>query len=267
MHRITLNLNLNNRMTQKLLLCLSVAIILCFFVAWAQSARAQSPTPEEGTATPPVQVQDEIKEQVQQRIEGIRQAVKKRAFWGTLKEITNSTLVLDSPRGERRVLTDKDTKFFGAGKEQIKFEDLEIDNFIIAMGYLNENGTLTAKRIIALKTPPKPAIKRHAVYGKVSDIDEDDKILTLSHLKTETTFKVQVVSSTIITKKVEGEMKKVVFGAIEIGDRIVAIGTREKEGGILTAKIIHVIPGKAEGLEKITPTPTVSPTPAETEEE
>lgn len=247
---------------KKIVLLFAIFNLLFTIPVWAQS-----PTPEEETATPPAEIREEIKERVQERIEGIRQAVTKRAFWGSLTEITNSTLVLDSPRGERRVLTDKETTFVGAAKEEIKFADLEIGNFIIAMGYLNENGTLTAKRVIALKKPPTPTIKRLAVFGKVTDIDEKDKILTLSHPKTQTTFKVQVTGSTIITKKVEGKIKKVVFTEIEIGDRIVAVGTREKEGGILTAKIIHVIPGKAEGLEKITPIPTVSPTPAETEEE
>ena len=224
-------------------------------------ARAQSPTPEDETT--PTPVQEEIKQKVQERIEQIQTEFKKRAFWGTLKEITNSTLVLETPRGERRVKTDENTKFFGPGKKEIKLADLEIGNFIIALGYWQENGTLEGKRITALTQAPKPTIKRYAVYGKVADISKEEKVLSLVHpIKSEVTFEVMVTEKTIITKKVEGKIKKVNFEAIEIGDRVVAVGTREKEGGTLTAKLVHVIPGKAAGLEKVTPTPEkVSPTP------
>lgn len=245
----------------KLLLVL-VALLLCFYSF--SPVLAQTPTPEEEATAPAERVQ-EIRQKAQERIMALRGAAKKRAYWGKLAEITNSTLVLENSRGERRVKTDEDTKFF-LGKAAIKFEDLEIDNFIIAMGYLDESGTLLAKRIISLKTPPKPAIKRHAVYGKVTDISADEKILAVTHPKKEVTYEVQVTSKTIITKKVEGKMKKVVFADIEMGDRVVAIGTKEEENETITARIIHVIPGKAEGLEKETPTPTEEVTPTPTEE-
>lgn len=234
------------------------------FSLWllAPLALAQTPTPDE-EETPTEKVQ-EIRQKAQERVLELKQQAKKRAFWGTLAEITNSTLILETPRGERRVKTDQDTEFF-LGKTEIDFEDLEIDNFIIAMGYLDESGTLLTKRIISLKTPPKPAIKRHAVYGKVTDISADEKILAVTHPKKEVTYEVQVTSKTIITKKVEGKMTKVTFADIEMGDRVVAIGTKEEENETITARIIHVIPGKAIGLEEVIPTPTeeeeAEPTP------
>ncbi|MFZ5366263.1 MAG: hypothetical protein ACOZBZ_03120 [Patescibacteria group bacterium] len=258
----------NDNSKLKILRFLIVIFIFSFFIFHLAPALAQSPTPE---STTPGQVRQEIKERVQERIEQIQEQFKKRAFWGTLKEISNSTLVLETPRGERRVKTDKETKFFGPGRKEIKFADLEIGNFIIALGFWQENGTLQGKRVIALTKTPKPAIKRHAVYGKVADISEEEKVLSLVHpTKSGITFEVKITDQTIITKKVEGppagearKIKKVNFEAIEIGDRVVAVGTREKEGGTLTAKLVHVIPGIAKGLEKITPTPTekVSPTP------
>ena len=243
-----------------------ILVALIIFLLLVSPVVAQTPPPEE-EATPPGKVQ-EIREQAQERIMALRQAAKKRAYWGELVEITNSTLVLENPRGEKRVKTDDDTKFF-LGKTATSFEDLEIDNFIIAMGYLDENGVLEAKRVISLKKAPKPAIKRHAVYGKVSDISEDEKILALTHPKKEVTYEVQVTGTTRITKKVEEEIKKATFADIEIGDRVVAIGTKEEESETITARKVHVIPGKAKGLEKVTPTPTeeVTPTPTPTPEE
>jgi len=231
-----------------------ILLLTFVFLILVAPVMAQTPSPEE-EASPPGKVQ-EIREQAKEKVMALRQAAKKRGFWGELTEITNSTLVIENPRGERRVKTDEDTKFF-LGKTAIDFEDLEIGNFIIAMGYLDENGTLTAKRIISLKTPPKPATKRHAVYGNVSDISADEKILALTHPKKDVTYEVQATSKTIITKKVEGKMKKVTFADIEIDDRVVAIGTKEEEN-------------ETKGLEKVTPTPVeeeeeaeATPTPEE----
>lgn len=238
-------------------------LIAAYYLLLVPMALAQTPTPEGTTATPTSKDQ-EIKDRIQERIQEVRKA-KNTAFWGTLKEITNSTLILDTPRGERRVKTNGETTFV-LGKKEIKITDLAIGNFIIAMGTLDQNGTLNAKRILALAKPPAPAKSRQAVYGKVTDISEDEKILVLTHPKKGTIFQVQVTNSTIITKKVDGKIKKVNFSDIEVGDRVVAVGSKEKTDGTLTAKIIHVIPGKATGLEKetLTPTPTKKPTPTPT---
>lgn len=219
---------------------------------------AISPTPGEETATPTGRL-EQIKERVQERIQDLTKA-KKRAVWGTLSQVTNSTLVLTTSRGEQRIKTTDQTKFF-IGKKEGKMSDLAIGNFIIAMGY-EENGVFVARRVSASSQPPKPAPRRNAVYGKVSDISEEEKILVLTHpKKPELSFEVKITDKTVITKKVDGKMQKIKFEEIKIGDRVVAVGTQEKEGGTITAKLIHVIPGKATGLEKeLTPTPKASPT-------
>lgn len=249
----------NQRLKMFLVSIISALLLLCSFTP----TLAQTPSPE---ATSPANIREEIKERVKERIEQIQTEFKKRAFWGTLKEISNSTLVLKTPRGEKRVKTTEETKFVGPGQKQIKFQDLEIGNFIIAMGFWQENGTLTAKRVIVLSKPPKPTIKRQAVYGKVVDVSKEEKLLSLTNLiKNDITYEVGATGATIITKMVEGKIKKMDFSAISLGDRVVAVGVKEEESETLTAKLIHVIPGKAEGIEKkLSPAPTEGPTPTPT---
>lgn len=246
-------------------------VLLLSSLLFIAPSYAQSPSPSKTSPTPTRQitpqptesVNDEIKERVRERIENIKQSAQKRAFWGTLKDRTNSVLVIDSVAGERRIKTDQQTVFVGTGKRELKISDLEIGNFIIALGYWQENGALNAKRIIVLTKPPKPAIQRNAVYGNVAQINEVKKTLVLNTIPKRNSVSIQISSSTIITKKADGRIKKVVFGAIEVGDRLVVVGTQKEEGGILTAKIIHVTPGLAGEKEEITPSPTkaVKPTP------
>lgn len=243
-------------------------LVTCYLLLVTPAlALAISPTPGEETATPTGRL-EQIKERVQERIQDLTKA-KKRAVWGTLSQVTNSTLVLTTSRGEQRIKTTDQTKFF-IGKKEGKMSDLAIGNFIIAMGY-EKNGVLVARRVSTSSQPPKPAPRRKAVYGKVNDLSEEEKILVLTHPKKPgLSFEVKTTDKTVITKKVDGppggeagKMKKINFEGVKIGDRLVAVGTQEKEGGTITAKLIHVIPGRAEGLEKesITPTPKASPTP------
>ena len=141
--------------------------------------------------------------------------------------------------------------------------DLKIGNFVIAMGNLDPSGSFLGKRILVLAKQPEVASARLAVHGKVVDISQEEKIISLKHLKQDLAYEIEITDETTITKKVGEKISKIKFEEIEIGDRLVAIGTKEKENGTITAKIVHVIPGLAKGLEKITPTPgkEVSPTP------
>ncbi len=126
------------------------------------------------------------------------------------------------------------------------------------MGYLGESETLEAKRIVVISKPKPPF--RVVAFGRVTDISSEEKLLTVKNEKKGITYTIAVTDKTIITKKTDNKVQKVQFSAIEIGNRLVAVGTpTENENKLITAKIIHVIPGKALGQEK----PSSSPTPEE----
>lgn len=247
---------------------LIVTLLYCY-IATLMIAVAQTSTPT-STAT----AQD-IQDKVQARIEEINNTAKKRAFWGTLTEINGTTLSINGPRGDKRIKTDGTTVFVDSAKKTIKITDLEIGNFLISLGYWKENGTLDGKRVIVLKAAPKPAIKRMAINGKVNEIVKGENVLSLTSGKeNQNTYEVAFTNKTVITKKVDGVIKKVLFSAIAVGDRIVIVATKETDNNGYTAKIAHVIPGLALGQEKtvtptpsakLTPTPTKKPSPTPTE--
>lgn len=234
-----------------------ITTLLCCYISTLTIVFAQTPT-----NTPVPTTSQEIKDKVQERIDQIKEDAQKKAFWGTLKAINDTTLVLEGPRGEKRIKTDSTTKFVDSTKKEVKFSDLEIGNFIIAMGFWKENGTLEGKRIIVLKTSPKPAPVRIAFMGKVSEIVKDEKILSITQTKKDgITYEVSVTSKTVLTKKVDGNIKKVLFEAIAAGDQLVVIGLKEKENNAVTAKIIHVIPSASSLTPTLSPKPTLTPTP------
>lgn len=249
-------------MKNKLSFTLAIIFCLSFFTLTVQ---AVSPTPE---ASPTVaeevkEIRETVKEKVREKLDEVKKG-QKRAFVGEILKITNSTLVLDTRRGEKQTQVAKDAAILSLGKK-IEFEDLEIGSFAMAMGYLDEDGTLQSQRVVVTTKPKKPA--RQVAFGKVTDISQQD-IITVNNEKKGIIYTIEVTSETKITKKVEDKIQKVEVDEIEEGNVLVAIGTpEENEEKIITAKIIHVIPG----LTKKQPTPTPeaelekepSPTPEE----
>jgi len=205
------------------------------------------------------QIREAVREKVRERVEEIRQGIP-RAYFGEIKQIGSQEFTLETRREEIQVTVSTETKIIGKNKQSLEFKDLKVGDYCIAMGYLTEDNTLEAKRIVIISKPKPPA--RITAFGRVTDISSEEKILTVKNEKRGLTYTVSTNEKTVITKKVDKRIEKVDFSAIEIGDRVIVVGAhKENEEKIINAKIIHVIPGKALGQEKTTPTP--SPTPEE----
>lgn len=236
-------------------LCL-LLIACCLLLA--PMALAQSPTPQEEEISP------DIKEKVQERIEAIQESTnRKAAFFGTITDVSNSTLTIESEKGERKIKTDEETESLGTKGQAIELDDLEIEDFIIALGYLESDGYLLGKRISVLAEEPEPVEPKEAVYGEVADISKEEEVISLSSLKDDITYEIDVTSKTTIETKVGEKIKEIDFEEIEIGARLAAVGTKENGNGTISASVIYLVPSQAE--EEITPTPKASPTPTEEE--
>src|SRR3972149_2108981 len=103
-------------------------------------------------------------------------------------------------------------------------------------------------------------LKRRAVMGIIQAIDGDT--LTLSHqIKTESKYTVFLTPDTIIKSK-----SATSSASLTVGLRIAVVGV-PGAGGI-TARLIHIIPGRAVGVfsrpTSTIPTPTLVSTPSAT---
>ncbi len=141
------------------------------------------------TSTLPVSAQDSatssgtedsnsIREKVQQKIEEAKN--KRKAYLGSITDIVEETIQSKSPSGEIQQIsaTSDSTVFVKVGKtnQTIKFEDVAIGDFIIAMGLVNGEGVLTAQRVLITTEPEAPS--RQTLKGNIVGIES--KTLTLS---------------------------------------------------------------------------------------
>ena len=170
------------------------------------------------------------------------------AYIGTVTDISESTLQIKNENEEiKQVSTDQETTFVKTIKtsKTVKFQDVAIGDFIIAMGFKNGNAVLEAKRVLI--SSPLEASNREAVFGQIVEIDK----------------------KTVTIKQTDGSQWTLEFGKswkgpeldeIDEGNTIIAVGIASEN--TLETRTLFVIPE-----ESPSPTPTPSPEPSPESEE
>lgn len=91
---------------------------------------------------------------------------------GTVTDIADSTIQVKTGGGEiRQISANKDEVVVvktGIANKVVKFTDIAIGDFIVAMGYKNGNQVLDTQRILI--TPPVTEPKITATLGKGADV-------------------------------------------------------------------------------------------------
>jgi len=233
----------------------------------AKNITAVSPTPE-ATSAAVNDIRAKVKEIVQEKLDQAQKG-QKMAFTGEVTAISDLNLTLQTNQGDKQLRVATDAALIGKGGKKIQIKDLKSGLFAIAMGYLEENDILGVRRLV-LGEKPKTSAKEVA-FGKVTDISKEENVLTVKNEKKGIIYTVEVNDKTVINKKVDGKIQKIKLEVIETGDYLIAIGTpTENEHKLITAKIIHVIPGlsketsptpSAKPSVKVTPTTKSTPTP------
>lgn len=191
------------------------------------------------------EIRDAVKEKVREKIDEVKKGQKK-AFVGEITTINEIVISLETHNGSSQIQIAADAILLGISRNQIDAEDLATGDFVIAMGFLDENSVLQTSRLLVIEKPEP--ISRQAVFGIVSDISQTGNVLTVKNPKTGAIYTVEADNKTTITKKIDNEMAETDFDLIEVDDRLVAVGDSEENSEIIiAAKLIHVIPGLSEG--------------------
>lgn len=152
---------------------------------------------------------------------------------------TNQTFTLDIGTKKVVVATTSATKFqtYAGGKKTAAFTDIKIDGKVAVIGDL-KGSTLTAKIVFIV---PVKTTHRHADRGTISALSGSGFTYTPTANKNSTGTAL-VTSGTVFTKKQNGKIVHVSFSSLSIGDRVTFVGTIS-DGGVITAKLVHIIPG------------------------
>jgi len=182
-------------------------------------------------AQTPSSTDSAIRDAVKEQVAAIKTAVAKRAFVGTISAKADATITVTNLKNESKtaVITG-DTVIRLTGGKDGTFADLKVGDFVIAMGDVDSQGTLTTKRLLVIAKPT--ADKRRALTGRVTDTSSSS--LTIETLKKEI-ITIKVTSDTTITNKNK-------LSETKVGSRIVAVGLPTLAESTFTAKLLHLIP-------------------------
>jgi hypothetical protein len=121
------------------LLVLSLLLLLLIYKIFTQNfLLAQEST---DSSTPDSTVKESIKERLEKAVSDETIVVKiKKAWVGNLESIANHTLTIDTKEGPKLASISAETTYIRLPKRtSVKAEDLEINSFTIAIGFLNGN--------------------------------------------------------------------------------------------------------------------------------
>jgi hypothetical protein len=213
-------------------------------------------------------VKEKIKERLEQvvdeKLEQVKGAIEKKAqeklyaFAGNLKSIENRLLTLNTFFGDKQVEVATQAailRYKDRSSDEINIEDINKDEFIIAMG-TKKDDILLGKRIF-VTTKLSPAEERKFLHGKVTEVD--DSTISFSENGSEDTKTIEIEKNTKL--KIVG-IDKPEIENIQVNDLLRAIVSLNEEGETLEVKTILIIPGEtnpAAAENEIDATPSARP--------
>lgn len=198
------------------------------------------------SAIPEEEIIDNIKERLEEvvddkeKIDTISEDLtnKNYAWVGTISEISENNITIQTLEGKKQGTLTSETTILRLVKkksEEIKPEDLEIDEYIIAMGPKSTDNTITVKRLLAAEEPESIPEKK-VIWGKVSEID--NKKITLKNNGESTTITISNKTTIKISETEEPTLED-----IQLEDKLYAVVTLDENNAISQVDKILIIPG------------------------
>ena len=189
---------------------------------------------------------DEVRQKVQDRIDEVLNNPK--AYIGSITDISEDTLQItkidftgNGSNGEivQVSVTEDSTDYVdtsGDTNKTIKFDDVAIGDFVIAMGTTDENDVLEARRILVADTIEPTG--RSIILGNITKVDEIEDSLTFNNAKGEITAITN--KSTDFLTGIIGNNETIDFTELERGNNIIIITSLDE--GDTVARTIYLIP-------------------------
>ena len=231
-----------------------IVILYSIFLILNSSVYAITPTTSpSATTTPaspsqggPAETEEEkvleIRQAIKDKLTEIKDKIEKKAYVGDILEITDSTLTLSNFRGKQRVRIMEDTVIIGSNKKEASLKDLAVDDRVIAMGEVDANGTLEAKRVVEAIVPATPAAKRITFLGTITLIDPKLLQITLTAVNNfDQTLPIKTDKNTLFINP--NDVKAVLkFKDFKENQKLLIVYREPAEGKTAVAKSIFLIP-------------------------
>jgi hypothetical protein len=196
-------------------------------------------------ATSSAQDVQTIREAVQQKVKEKLNIIntpssKPKSFFGTIQKITDQQIEIFQNDEAKTVIATDDTAFINLKRNKITLSDLKPGEEILAMGYINSQNQLDAKRIVVIELKNSQNTTQ-VVAGQVVDISQTSPVFVLVPFSNkEKQFQIETTSNTL--------------KGISTGQKIITVIKPDEEISN-TFKLIDIISSKSSASVSATPTP------------
>ena len=193
-----------------------------------------SPSPSPSGTTKEASEDSEIRQRVKEKVEDVLN--NPQAYLGTVTDISGETIQLKSDAGEiKQVAVQIDNLTViksGSVDKEVKFADIALGDYLVAMGYRSGNHVLNAKRILVISPPPVPT--RKVFFGKIKNVNKGE--IVLDGLDT----RILISSATkYTTTKTDGTTANLKLANLTENNLIIVSGDTLKDK--FTARRIHLV--------------------------
>ncbi len=203
---------------------ISIIIFITIITVILPPAEALDSTPSADIRAKLEDLKKEIASKAAQLKQLVDQKLKDKAYIGSLKTKSANALTLATKNGPRIVNINQDTEFESKVKGQGKFSQktLTEEDYLAALGDVDETQVLTAKKIILMPQPKNgPLNDKTYLWGQILSIS--DKLVTLKDRN------LKNISVSAVSDK------------ISVGEFVILTGTFGKND-IFDAQFTYVIP-------------------------
>lgn len=163
-------------------------------------------------------LQEKIASKANELKQQISQKLLNRAYTGYIKAKSDNSLTIATDLGTKIIATNQDTIYSSTLKEKTKFNQkgLAMEDYIVALGDIDENDVLTAKKIVKLPLPAEGL--RQAVWGIV--VSADAKTITIK-TKDNQSYTLKTTKDTTF----QSGQTKATLSMVKLNKPIIAVGT------------------------------------------
>lgn len=201
------------------------------------------PTPTPTTTSEIQKFREVIQEKVKAKLQEINQTDEldlKRGYLGTITKISPTEINLDSKDKNRVINLDTSTVYLNNKSIKIKPTDLKVGQEILAIGLLDDQNNLTAKRII-ITVPKSIENLKTVILGQVVDVSTMYSLIALIPINNKNT-QYQVKTDTKNIQILSKDGVKLTLKDITKGKKIIVISTSSPiSGQTLSAEKIIVL--------------------------
>ena len=198
-------------------------VLISAFSLFSSSTHAQTPTVSTGDEIQKLReiIQQKVNEKLQELGQDNVVVNPKKAYLGTITEINDTNLKIDSKTNIHKFTISEDAVFVNLKQNKIKISDLKIGQDVLVLT-LSKDALVFAKKIIVVDST-KLTNSKNVSLGKIADISPTTSILVL--IPTNNKNRELQIKVSAKTEIVTRENKLIKFANLKKGQKIVCIYT------------------------------------------